>query len=183
MELQIAGTHVNIDAATQQYIENKISKLSKHLPDIIDIKVEVSLEKTRSPQEHFLVRATVNSGVADSIFHAEARGKEINLAVDKLVDVLTRQLEKRKGKLYDKGRGNTAVRGMYEAGENAAAGRRVAKTKRFIMEPMTLDMAMDEMESLGHSFFLFLDEEDDELRVVYKRRDGQYGVIEPQLGD
>jgi putative sigma-54 modulation protein len=183
MDLQISGTHVSIDSATQQYIESKINKLSKHLPDIIDIKVEVSLEKTRSPQEHFLVRATVNSGVADSIFHGEARGKEINLAVDKLVNVLTRQLEKRKGKIYDKGRGNPTVRGMYDAEENPAATRKVVKTKRFAMEPMTLDMAMDEMENLGHDFFLFLDADDDELRLVYKRQDGQYGVIEPQVGD
>ena len=183
MELQITGNHVSVDATTQQYIEGKINKLTKHLPDIIDIKVEVSLEKTRSPQEHFLVRATVNSGVADSIFHGEARGKEINLAVDKLVDVLTRQLEKRKGKIYDKGRGNPAVRGMYDAGENQPPLGRVAKTKRFIMEPMTVDVAMDEMERLGHSFFLFLDAEDDELHVLYKRKDGQYGLILPQIGD
>ncbi len=183
MELQITGTHVNIDAATQQYIESKINKLTKHLPDIIDIKVEVTLEKTRSPQEHFLVRATVNSGVADSVFHGEARGKEINLAVDKLVDVLTRQLEKRKGKIYDKGRGNPAVRGKYEAEENQTMRGRVVKTKRFLMEPMTLQMAMDEMENLGHSFFLFLDTDDDELHVVYKRQDGQYGLIIPRVGD
>lgn len=183
MELQITGTHVNIDAATQKYIETKINKLSKHLPDIIDIKVEVSLEKTRSPQEHFLVRATVNSGVADSIFHGEARGKEVPLAVDKLVDVLTRQLEKRKGKIYDKGRGNPAVRGKYDAAENAAESLRIAKRKRFIMEPMTVQMAVEEMENLGHCFFMFLDAEDEELRVVYRRNDGQYGLIEPQVGD
>jgi putative sigma-54 modulation protein len=180
MELQITGTHVSIDEPTQRYIESKVGKLDKHLPDIIDIKIEVSLEKTRSPQEHFLVRGTINSGVADSIFHGEARGKEINLAVDKLVDVMTRQLEKRKGKIYDKGRGNNAVRGMYEPGA-AAAGRRIVKTKRFAMEPMTMDMAMDEMENLGHSFFLFLDSDEDELRLIYKRKDGQYGVIEPQV--
>jgi putative sigma-54 modulation protein len=180
MELQITGTHVNIDAASQQYIESKITKLNKHLPDIIDIKVEVTLEKTRSPQEHFLVRATVNSGVADSVFHGEARGKEINLAVDKLVDVLVRQLEKRKGKLYDKGRGNPAVRGKYEPAEEAAA-RKVVKTKRFVMEPMTVEMATAEMEGLGHSFFLFLDADADELRLIYRRKDGQYGLIEPQV--
>ena len=178
MELQITGTHVSIDTPTQQFIEGKVNKLSKHLPDIIDIKVEVSLEKTRSPQEHFLVRATVNSGVADSIFHGEARGKEITLAVDKLVDVMTRQLEKRKGKIYEKGRGTTTVRGMYEPGE-AAAARRIVKTKRFSMEPMTVEMAMAEMENLGHSFFLFLDSEDDELRLIYRRKDGQYGLILP----
>jgi putative sigma-54 modulation protein len=180
MELQITGTHVNIDAATQEYIENRIGKLTKHLPDIIDIKIEVSLEKTRSPQEHFLVRGTVNSGVADSIFHGEARGKEIILAVDKLAEALTRQLEKRKGKIYDKGRGSTTVRGMYDA-EAEAAARKVVKTKRFAMEPMTVTMAIAEMENLGHDFFLFQDSEADELRLVYKRKDGQYGVIVPQV--
>ena len=180
MELQITGTHVNIDAGTQQYIEGKINKLTRHLPNIIDIKVEVSLEKTRSPQEHFLVRATVNSGVADSIFHGAARGKEIKLAVDKLVEVMTRQLEKRKGKIYDKGRGSTAVRGMYFPEEETAAGK-IVKTKRFVMEPMTVGMAIAEMENLGHNFFLFQDADEDELRLVYKRKDGQYAVIEPEV--
>ena len=183
MELQITGTHVSIDSPTQQYIEGKITKLTKHLPDIIDIKVEVALEKTRSPQEHFLVRATVNSGVADSIFHGEARGKEINLAVDKLVEVMTRQLEKRKVKIYDKGRGNPAVRGMYEAEENQTAPGRIVKRKRFLMEPVTARIAMEEMERLGHNFYVFLDADAEELRVLYKRNDGQYGLIEPQVGD
>ena len=62
MELQIAGTNMEITPETHRYIERKLGKLNKHLPDIIDIKVEISEEKTKSPQQHYLVRATVNSG-------------------------------------------------------------------------------------------------------------------------
>ncbi|MCJ7605188.1 MAG: ribosome-associated translation inhibitor RaiA [Dehalococcoidales bacterium] len=184
MELQIAGTNLEIPREAQRYIERKATKLNKHLPDIIDIKVEVSGEKTKSPQEHFLVRVIVNSGASDIAFHAEERGQEINMAVDKVVDVMTRQLEKHKGKLYDKGRGNPLARGKYNSPENRTppVPRKLVKTKRFVIEALSLDLAIEEMERLGHNFFLYLDEETEEMRVLYRRNDGDYGLIEPEIG-
>src|SRR3989304_611046 len=142
MELQIAGTNMEITPATQKYIELKLGKLDKHLPDIIDTKVEVSEEKTKSPQQHYLVRATVNSGVGGAVFHGEERAEDLFQAVDKLADILTRQLERHKGKLYDRGRGSRQARGHYNEPEPPAVDeRRGVKTKRFIIEPMFLGQA------------------------------------------
>ena len=181
MELQIAGTNIEITPATQRYVERKLSKLNKHLPDIIDIKVEISQEKTKSPQQHYLVRATVNSGVGRSVFHGEERAEDLFKAIDKVAAILTRQLEKRKGKLYDKGRGNPLARGKYRQSEVAEGGRKVVKTKRFIIEPMSQPEAIEQMERLGHNFFLFLDADADEVRLLYRRNDGNYGIIEPEF--
>ena len=181
MEFQIAGTNMEITPETHRYIERKFGKLNKHLPDIIDIKVEVSEEKTKSPQAHYLVRATVNSGVGRSIFHGEERAEDLFKAIDKVAVVLTRQLEKHKGKLYDRGRGNPQVRGKFPEPQAAETGRKVVKTKRFVIEPMPLEEAVTQMERLGHSFFLFYDAEAAEVRLLYRRNDGNYGLIEPEF--
>ena len=114
MELQIAGTNTEITPAAQRYIERKLNKLNKHLPDIIDVKAEISEEKTRSPQHHYLVRVTVNSGIADTAFHGEERGEDLFKAVDRVVNIMTRQLERHKGKLYDRGRGSPLARGKFK---------------------------------------------------------------------
>jgi len=113
MGLQIAGTNTEITPAAQRYIERKLNKLNKHLPDIIDIKAEISEEKTRSPLQRYLVRVTVDGGIAGSVLHAEERGEDLFKAVDRVVNVMTRQLERHKGKLYDRGRGSPLARGKY----------------------------------------------------------------------
>ena len=181
MELQITGTNTDITAATNSYIERKFNKLNKHLPDIMDIKVEVSEEQTKAREQHFLIRATVSSGAGKAVFHAEERAEDLFKATDKAANILTRQLEKHKGKLYDRGRGNPLARGKFNHPETCNFTKKVVKTKRFIIEPMTPEEAITRMEQLGHNFFLFLDANADEVRLLYRRNDGNYGIIEPEF--
>jgi putative sigma-54 modulation protein len=181
MELQITGSNTEITPAAQRYIELKLNKINKHLPDIIDVKVEISEEKTKSPQQRYLVRVTVNSGVAGSVFHGEERAEDLFKAVDRVVEIMTRQLERHKGKLYDKGRGNPLARGRYSQQDRPDFERKVVKTKHFIIEPMSLDEAIEQMERLGHNFFLFVDVNTQEVRLLYRRNDGNYGLIEPEF--
>jgi putative sigma-54 modulation protein len=180
MELQITGTNVDLTDAIQRFVKRKLGKLDKHFPGIIDTRVEISEEKTKSPQQHFLVRVTVNSGITGAAFHGEERGEDLYKAVDKITAVVTRQLEKHKGKLYDKGRGNPLARGKF--GQVAQKNeRKVVRTKRFLVEPMVLEDAIEHMEQLGHNFFLFFDADSEEVRLLYRRNDGNYGVIEVEL--
>jgi putative sigma-54 modulation protein len=178
MELQITGTNTEINEATHRRIENKFGKLNKHLPDIIDIKVEVTEENTKSPQQHYLVRASVNSGDGRSSFHGEERAEDLFQAVDKVAAVMTRQLEKRKGKLHH-ARSSSAPRDKSE--ETVETRNRVVKTKRFIIEPMTQEEAIMQMEQMGHDFFLYTDSKVNEARLLYRRNDGNYGLIEPEF--
>ena len=180
MELQITGTNLELSDAVQRFIERKLGKIDKHFPSIIDTRVEISEEKTKSPQQHFLVRVTVNSGIGGVSFHGEERGEDLHQAVDKVTAIVTRQLERQKGKLYDKGRGNPLARGKFNQPEQHSE-RKVIRTKRFIIEPMSLEDAIENMERLGHNFFLFLDADAEELRLLYRRNDGNYGVIEAEL--
>ena len=183
MELQIAGTNVELAPAVQRYVERKLGKLNRHLPDIIDAKVEISEENTKSPQERYLVRVTVNSGVSSAAFHGEERGEDLFKAVDKVASVMTRQLEDHKQKLYDKGRGSSLTRTEFnEVVDSVETMKRVVKTKRFAVKPMSVEEATEQMELLGHNFFLFFDADDEEVRLLYRRNDGDYGLIEPEFG-
>jgi putative sigma-54 modulation protein len=181
MELQIAGTNMELSPVVNRYIERKLGKLSRHLPTIMDVKVEVSEEKTKSPQQQFLVRVTVNGGVGGVVFHGEERGEDPLEAVDKVADIMTRQLERHKGKLYDKGRGNSLARAEFD--EAAGPVGKIVKNKRFTLESMSVEEAIEQMENLKHSFFLFYDAEADEIKLVYRRNDGNYGLIETEKGE
>jgi putative sigma-54 modulation protein len=181
MELQITGTNLEITPKSQRYIEGKFNKLIKHLPDIIDIKVEITEEGTKSPQQRYMVRAAVNSGVGRTVFHAEERAEDLQQAADKAADVLKTQLEKHKGKLYDRGRGNQLVRGKFSQAAPAEPARKIVKTKRFIVEPMTAEEAIEQMERLAHDFFIYIDDKGAEVRLLYRRKDGNYGLIQPEL--
>jgi putative sigma-54 modulation protein len=181
MELQITGTNMDITPVVRQYAERKLGKLNRHLPNIIDTKVEFSEEKTRSPQQRYLLRVTVDGNGA--VFHGEERGEDLFKAIDKIAATMTRQLEHHKGKLYEKGRGKSLARSeAAEAVEPAEPERKVVKVKRFAVKPMVVDEAIEQMEVLGHDFFLFFDADVEGLKLVYRRKDGDYGLIEPEVG-
>jgi putative sigma-54 modulation protein len=179
MELHITGTNTKLTVKAHSYIKQKLSKINKHFPDIIDIKTEIAEEQTKSRQQHYLIKATVNSGIGNASFHAEERAEDLFKAVDKVAVVLTRQLEKHKGKVYRSGRHNPLVRGKFPQ-PLISHPRKVVKTKQFILEPMLLEEAIARMENLGHDFFLFLDANASEVRLLYRRNDGDYGLIEPE---
>ena len=181
MELEITGTNMEITPAVRRYTERKLGKLDRHLPNIIEVKVEVSEEKTRSPQQHYLLRVTVDGKGA--VFHGEERGEDLFRAIDKIAATMTRQLEHHKGKLYEKGRGKSFARGEFsEAVEPAESERKVVKVKRFPIKPMALDEAIEQMELLSHDFFLFFDADAEGLKLLYRRKDENYGLIEPEIG-
>ena len=164
MELQIAGTNVELTPEVQSYIERKLGKLDRHSPGIIEGRVEISEEMTKSPEERYLIRVTLSAGAGGAVFHGEDRGEDLFRAIDKVNAVLKRQIEKHKGKLYEKGRGNSLARGKFSGVKaNDKSRRKIVKTKRFVLEPMLLDDAIEQMEDLRHNFFLFLDANTDEM--------------------
>lgn len=181
MNFKITGTNLAIPPKAQRYIEAKYTKLNKHLPDIIDIKVEISEEGTKSPLHRYVVKAAVNSGVGKTIFHGEERAEDLIIAADRTLDILTRQLEKHKGKLYQRGRRNPFARGKMPPEPTPKDEKRIVKTKSFNIEAMTREDAIDQMEGLGHSFFLFTEEKSGNLELLYCRKDGNYGIIRPQI--
>lgn len=181
MELQITGKNVKLIPAVRRYIERKVGKLSRHLPNIIGSKVEVSEEKTKSPQQRFVAQVTIDSGGV--LLRGEERGDDLFTAIDKVMAIMDRQIEHYKGKLYEKGRGSSLARSEFNPEvETAEPVKKVTKVKRFAVKPMSVAEAIDQMELLGHDFFLFFNAETDSLNLLYRRKDGNYGLIEPELG-
>jgi len=181
MELQITGKNVELLPAARRYIERKLGKLGRHLLNITESKVEISKEKTKSPQQHFVVQVTVNS--SGTLLRGEGRGEDLFTAIDRVAEVMERQIEHYKGKLYEKGRGSSLARSGFseEVAEEQPLGK-VVKVKRFAVKPMSVDEALGQMELLGHDFFLFFNADNEELNLLYRRKDGNYGLIEPELG-
>ncbi len=181
MELQITGKNVKLIPEVRRYIERKMDKLSRHLPNIIESKVEVAEEKTKSSKQRFVAQVTINSG--GILLRGEERGEDLFTAIDKVTAIMDRQIEHHKGKRYEKGRGSSLARNAFNPEvETAEPTKKVVKVKRFAVKPMSVAEAIDQMELLGHDFFLFFNADTDSLNLLYRRKDGKYGLIEPELG-
>ena len=182
MKLQIiAKNNVEVSETIQAYVEKKVGKLGRYLPTIGGGKVEISQEGTKLPQQRFTVQVTLDSrGV---LIRAQEKSKDMRAAIDKVADVLSKRIERHKGKLYDKGRGVSFARqGAAVEEEEIEAPKRVVKTKHLLVKPMPVDEAISQMELLGHDFFLFTDADTDRLNLLYRRTDGDYGLIEAEQG-
>ncbi len=178
MELQIISKNVQLAPEVRHYIERKLGKLGRHLPNITESKVEVSEEKTKSPQQRFVVQVTIES--SGTLLRGENKGENLLEAIDKVVATMDRQIEHYKGKLYDKRRGSSFARSEFSE-EAETTPPSVVKVKRFAVKPMSVAEAIDQMELLGHDFFLFFNADNEELNLLYRRKDGNYGLIEPEL--
>ena len=182
MKLQIvAKNNVEVSETIEKYTEKKIGKLSRYLPTISEGKVEISGESAKLPEQRFTVQVTLDSkGV---LIRAQEKAKDIRTAIDMVADVLTRRVERYKDKLYGKGRGISLARqGATIEPEEQEALKRIVKTKHFLVKPMPVDEAINQMELLGHDFFLFIDDETGKLNLLYRRKNGDYGLIEPEMG-
>jgi putative sigma-54 modulation protein len=182
MKLQVTGkNNVEVSETIRAYVEKKVGKLGRYLPTLDEGKVEISREGTKLPQQRFTVQVTLDSrGV---LIRAQEKSKDVRTAIDKVADVLSKRIERYKGKLYDKSRGVSFARqGAAIEEEEIEPPRRVVKTKHFLVKPMPVDEAIKQMELLGHDFFLFVDADTDRLNLLYRRGDGNYGLIEPEQG-
>lgn len=188
MELVIKGKNLEVEEAAQEYIRSKISKLERHLPDIGEVKVEVSQEMTKAVESRYVVQVTINSH--GTLLRGEERASNITAAVDNVVDVLNRQIERFKGKLYRSKRRRTPppqkqlAAELTEPEEEEAMveeRREIVRVKRFPVKPMSPEEAVEQMELLSHNFFLFFNSENERFSLLYRRSDGNYGLIEPEF--
>ncbi len=184
MELVIKGKNMEVEKAAQEYIKSKLNRLERHLPDIGEVKVELVQEMTKSAENRFVAQVTITTH--GTLLRGEERASTIYAAIDTVVDVLNRQVERFKDKLYRSRRRITPLR-REEAAEELQEEKveekesRIVKVKRFPVKPMTPEEAAEQMELLSHDFFIFFNPEIDRFSVLYRRGDGNYGLIEPEL--
>lgn len=186
MELEIKGKNMKVSDRTHDYVEKRISKLDRYMPDIQEVFVELSVEKTRSAQDRHVAQVTVRND-GGPILRAEERSDELTVAVDAVVDKIHRQIVRYKGKRSNRWHGQSREELVPVADdflEDLAEEeeRQIVRTKRFMVSPMNEDEAIEQMELLGHDFFIFYNPDRGMMNVIYRRRDGNYGLLEPEIG-
>jgi len=182
MELQIiARNDVSVSPAIEEYANTRISKMARYLPSIDGGKVEISREGTRQPDQRFVVQATLNSN--GMVIRAQEKADDIRTAIDRVVDALTNRVSRYKGKRFEKGKDTVrTMEPVLAAGDaDTVQQGRVVKTKQFTLKPMPVDEATEQMELLGHDFFLFINSDNGKANLLYRRKDGDYGLIEPSM--
>lgn len=176
MQLIITGKNVNVSDKMETYVRTKMARLDRHLSDPVEARIEFSRENTRSADQRQIVQVTLfNNG---SIIRAEERAAETRAAVDAVVDKLDNQVRRYKDKQVRRRRLPAEKENQLEMEPEAET--RIVRFKRFRTQPMSEDAAIEQMELLGHSFFLFLNERTGNLNLVYRRQDGDYGLLEPE---
>lgn len=174
MKVIISGRNINISDALRDTVESKLAKLDKFFHKELEAQVTLSVEKNRH-----IIEVTIP--VNGSILRAEESTDDMYSSIDKVVDKLIRQLRKQKSKLENRINKYETIRFENIKEEEDKEEFKIVRTKRFAIKPMSSEEAVLQMELLGHSFYVFVDAETDDVNVVYKRRDGNYGLIEPYV--
>ncbi len=179
MKMIISGKNMDVTNALKDIVKKKMSKLDKYFHKNVEADVTLSVEKDRQIFE-------VTIPVGGRILRAEEATSDMYSSIDKVVDILSRQIKKHKTKLQKKNHNGKTIRfenipSMKKEEDNDDDEPKIVKTKKFAMKPMTADEAVLQMDMLGHNFFVFTNGETNEVNVVYKRKDGNYGLIEREF--
>lgn len=173
MKITVSGKNMDVTNALRNTVEKKMSKLDKYFSKDVEVNATVSVEKNRHIFE-------VTIPLTKTILRAEEVTEDMYNSIDNAVDILERQIRKHKTKLQKKHHsgGTFKFENINQLAEDDNEPK-IVKTKKFAVKPMDEEEAVLQMELIGHSFFVFRNAETDEVNVVYKRKDGNYGLIEP----
>ena len=183
MRTIVKGKNVEIPDRVRDYAERKMRRIERLTDDRTDAIVELSNEMHKSASDAH--RAEVTLIIGGTTLYAHATGGTYQAALDTVVDKAERQAvdHKRKPRLKARPEQEKQIlRRIADGTAEPTRERRVVKTKRFDIKPMFEEDAIAEMEELGHQFFVFVNAETERVAILYARRDGDYGLIEPVVG-
>nr|WP_309098584.1 ribosome-associated translation inhibitor RaiA [Fredinandcohnia onubensis] len=184
MNYNVRGENIEVTPALREYVEKKVGKLERYFDGTPDAKVNVNL-KVNNAKDH---RIEVTIPMTQLVLRAEESNEDMYAAIDLVTDKLERQIRKHKTKVNRKLREKGSTRTLIENGGAATATAvqdiededyELVRTKRFDLKPMDSEEAILQMNMLGHNFFVFTNAETNTTNVVYRRKDGKYGIIEP----
>jgi putative sigma-54 modulation protein len=184
--IETVARNMRLTDNTREYIEKKAAKLERYLQEIDEIRVEVSHVKTaRNANDRQVAQITLRG--KGFILRTEERADDVHAAFDTALDKMQRQIERYKGKHYrGRGDGRSAAEVAEEEWPVDETGELlplIARRKKFVLVPMSEDEAVGQMRLLGHdNFFVFFNIEQNSIQVLYRRRNGTYGLIEPVVG-
>jgi len=181
MKYNIRGENIEVTPALREYVEKKISKLERHFENTESINVHVNM-KVYSDKG---AKIEVTIPIPQLVLRAEERHEDMYAAIDLVSDKLERQIRKHKTRVNRKLRDKEA-KYMFALTNNGAAASvedyeeefELVRTKHFSLKPMDSEEAILQMNMLGHNFFIFTNAETNRTNIVYRRKDGRYGLIE-----
>ncbi len=179
MQITVTGRHFEITDALRQHIESKIHKLTRYLNDVTEVHVVLSVEKHRHQAEIIL---QAPPGPVRSLEETH----DMYLSVDTAIDKIERQLKRQKERENDRKshiipKGSDMVEPAEELAVEDNPRPRVIRSQRFAMKPMSVDEAAMQLGLANDNFLAFLNSETEQMNVMYKRKDGNYGLIEPEF--
>ena len=180
MRLQVKGKNVDVSDSIRRYAEEKLAKLDRQLADPVRVELELTVERNPSIAANQVAEATV--WTKGPTLRAREASTDMKASIDQLTEKLSRQIEHYRAKRSRRHvRGNgVAPGGSMSIPDSESGGPRIVKTKQFAVKPMSAEEAALQLELVGHDFFVFRSDESGEVNVIYRRKDGGYGLIEPQ---
>jgi putative sigma-54 modulation protein len=176
MRIIVSAKNMELTNALKNVVEKKLSKLDRYFDPIVEARATLSVEKNRQTIE-------VTIPFAGIVLRGEESNEDMYASIDLVVDKIERQIRKQKTKLAKRNHMSALkfqfipeVEPEEESGEPM-----IVRTKKFSFKPMSPEEAVLQMEMLGHSFFIYENADSEEINVVYKRKDGNYGLIEPEF--
>ena len=174
MKFNIIGKNINVTEGLRSAVEDKIGKLEKYFTPDTEVHVTLSVEKERQKIE-------VTIPVKGNIIRSEQVSNDMYVSIDLVEEIIERQLKKYKTKLTDRYQGGGSFKKEFLENDYMDDEEiKIVRSKKFDMKPMYPEDACVQMELLGHSFFMFINAESEQVAVVYKRKGNTYGLIEPE---
>ena len=173
MNIILSGKQINLSQKQKETIETKLSRLDKYFNQDVIVRATASQKKDKRSIE-------VTIPVSKSVIRAEATDYDLYSAVDEVVSKLARQLRKYKTKLKTRGTETIRFENIDDSSLVETEEQKITKRKKFEFVPMSEEEACLQMEMVGHDFFVFINSDTENVNVLYKRKDGNYGVIVPE---
>ncbi len=188
MELLVNGRNMEVTTRLRNYVEKKAGKLDRYMPNLAEVHVDLSETNARNAVERQVAQITIRDN-RGTILRAEERSNDMFASVDAVVDKLHRQISRYRGKQRRKWRGGNGNNEELLMGEPLPMEEdllesdepTIVRTKRFTMRPMTTEEAIDQIELLGHDFFVFFNADEQAVNVLYRRRDSNFGLLQPDM--
>ena len=177
MEVSIFTRNMELTPRLKEYVEHKIEKLDRYLPSVDEARVELKVENTRSANHRQIAQMTVR--VRGALLRSEERSNDMFTSIDMALDKMYRQIARYKGKRQDRWHAAVEPLPIEETAEELAG--EIVRVKHFDVAPMSPQEAIEQMELLGHHFYVFLNADENAFNVVYRRDDGNYGLLQPEI--
>ncbi len=175
MKYTYTGKGMEVSESLKARVEKKLGKMDRYFPE----EPEVSVRFKQQKGARNIVEITL--AVKDLILRAEESSNDMYLSIDHAVDKLESQLRRHRAKLEKRIHSAELEPIIESAPEFEEAVYDVVRVKKFAVKPMAVEDAITQMELLGHNFFLFLNEDTDTMNVLYRRNDGSYGLLQPEM--